>query len=290
MSKENQDKVAYMKVKEWGEQGLKPAQIASMWNSGKANWEGNVGVNKMGVQFDTPSYVKKVGEIYDSYTKGGQGPTDTTTPSTAPDTTQVTSQEPTTPKKSGGLLSQFATGIGSSILGTAKGVGDLLGLKPTAFGERLLTSSQNLDQGTAKDIGKIAGYGGQVALAGGMVARLLPKASIAKNPLVSKLLGGPELVSKMSKKEVLNGIQEVLSSKKLSYTDMMDLKKILPSLMKDAGYSTAKKAGLLKLLLGYEGITTASTMAENTVKSLWDKYIGSQIPNQGEVTSIEAAP
>jgi len=74
MTPENQDKVAYKQVEAWGKQGYKPAQIASLWNSGKPEWEGNVGTNSKGVKFDTPSYVKSVGSAYDQISKGNQNP------------------------------------------------------------------------------------------------------------------------------------------------------------------------------------------------------------------------
>jgi len=64
MTIENQNKVAYSQIKSWKDQGYNPAQIASLWNSGKPNWEGNVGTNKEGVHFDTPSYVKRVSSLY----------------------------------------------------------------------------------------------------------------------------------------------------------------------------------------------------------------------------------
>lgn len=59
-----QDEVAYNKIKDLGSQGHTPAQIASIWNSGKADPTGNVGVNKFGVAYDTPAYVKKVQSYY----------------------------------------------------------------------------------------------------------------------------------------------------------------------------------------------------------------------------------
>lgn len=60
MSPINQDKVAYYQIKEWKDQGYSPAQIASLWNSGKPAWEGNVGTNSKGVAYNTPDYVNKV--------------------------------------------------------------------------------------------------------------------------------------------------------------------------------------------------------------------------------------
>lgn len=62
---ENENRVAYTRIKEWKDKGFSPAQIASMWNSGKPDWEGRVGVNKAGVKYDVPAYVAKVGSEYE---------------------------------------------------------------------------------------------------------------------------------------------------------------------------------------------------------------------------------
>lgn len=67
-----QDEVAYNKIKSLGEQGYTPAQIASIWNSGKADPTGNVGVNKYGVAYNTPAYVQRVQKYYEQ-TSGQQG-------------------------------------------------------------------------------------------------------------------------------------------------------------------------------------------------------------------------
>ncbi len=70
---EEQNTVAYNKVRQWKEQGLSPAQIASKWNSGDENAYKNnhVGVNSQGVKFDTPTYAMKVSNAYNRL-KGGQ--------------------------------------------------------------------------------------------------------------------------------------------------------------------------------------------------------------------------
>lgn len=65
---EQQNEVAYKKIKQWKDQGYNPGQIASMWNAGpgKPNvyLEGNKGTNAEGVQYDTAAYAKKVAETY----------------------------------------------------------------------------------------------------------------------------------------------------------------------------------------------------------------------------------
>lgn len=69
LTPENQNKVAYTKIKQWKDQGYKPDQIASMWNSGKPEYQGKVGVNSHGVSYDVPGYVNKVYGAYQE-TKG----------------------------------------------------------------------------------------------------------------------------------------------------------------------------------------------------------------------------
>src|ERR1700755_1078288 len=59
MTKENQNKVAYTKIKKWKDEGKNVGQIASMWNAGEgkpnAYLENNVGTNKYGVHYDKPT-------------------------------------------------------------------------------------------------------------------------------------------------------------------------------------------------------------------------------------------
>jgi hypothetical protein len=104
MSIENQNKVAYSRIKELKDQGLNPAQIASMWNSGKAEAykEGLKGTNKQGVNYDVPEYVKKVSQHYNELKNGGQA---------APiGNTQMVTTIPRETPEQGGVLSQLGTG------------------------------------------------------------------------------------------------------------------------------------------------------------------------------------
>jgi len=68
MSPSNQNAVAYTMIKKWKDSGLNPAQIAAKWNSGSAEgWENKVGVNKLGVEYNVPMYVKKVTDAYQTF-------------------------------------------------------------------------------------------------------------------------------------------------------------------------------------------------------------------------------
>jgi hypothetical protein len=68
-----QNQVAYGKIKDLKSQGYNPAQIASIWNSGKPDPTGNVGTNKYGVGYNTPQYVQNVIKAYDGFKSGSTG-------------------------------------------------------------------------------------------------------------------------------------------------------------------------------------------------------------------------
>lgn len=63
---QEQNEVAYKRIKELKDQGRNVGEIASMWNSGSPTkyleqWKGK---NEKGVEYDTPGYAKKVAEEY----------------------------------------------------------------------------------------------------------------------------------------------------------------------------------------------------------------------------------
>lgn len=81
---ENQNRVAYSRIKELKDQGLTPAQIASIWNSGdKDAYKGTFSSgkpssskaqggkpNSQGVDYDVPGYVQKVSAHYNELKNG----------------------------------------------------------------------------------------------------------------------------------------------------------------------------------------------------------------------------
>jgi hypothetical protein len=68
MTKDVQKAVLYSVIKKDKDSGLNPAQIAAKWNSGSSTgWEDKVGVNRFGVQYDVPKYVKSVTDYYQQY-------------------------------------------------------------------------------------------------------------------------------------------------------------------------------------------------------------------------------
>ncbi len=114
LTPENQNKVAYSQIKEWKDQGYNPGQIASMWNSGKPDPTGNVGVNSKGVAYDTPAYVNGV---YNEYQKVKQS---------QPQPQQVSSQvEPVVqqPQRTG---MEKTAGVLDTIFGGGK-IGEAIG-------------------------------------------------------------------------------------------------------------------------------------------------------------------
>lgn len=63
---ENEEEVARFKVKTLLDNGLSPLEVASYHNSGRRRWEGHTGVNGQGVRYDTPAYVRKFADAFDS--------------------------------------------------------------------------------------------------------------------------------------------------------------------------------------------------------------------------------
>lgn len=77
---EQQNAVAYNRIKEWKDSGKDVTQIASMWNAGEgepdaytgkfSNGQPSIGTNKEGVNFDVPKYVASVASTYQSFKTG----------------------------------------------------------------------------------------------------------------------------------------------------------------------------------------------------------------------------
>lgn len=136
-----QDEVAYNKIKDLGSQGYKPSQIASIWNSGKADPTGNVGINKYGVAYDTPGYVKKVEAHYNQLqqSSGGYNPQPYSHPDTnvggIPSGTGTTGTDtPSTPSAPENLWQKagdVASGIGNFLFPAVGDVSNLLQGKNT---------------------------------------------------------------------------------------------------------------------------------------------------------------
>ena len=113
---DQQNEVAYKKIKQWKDQGYNPGQIASMWNAGagkpNAYQEGHKGVNAHGVEYDTPEYAKKVAMAYQSL-KGEQA-----TPQTA---VPVQEGQKTFTQDAGASLGEAGTKLSTAIGRTVEG-------------------------------------------------------------------------------------------------------------------------------------------------------------------------
>jgi len=125
---EQQNQVAYTKIKALKDQGLNVGQIASTWNAGAGEPDAytgkfsdgspSVGTNKYGVKFDVPAYAKSVASAYQTLKGGGQVSADPNNPSStaAP---QTQDQSPSVGGFLGnvvGSAANLAGGIGNAIM------------------------------------------------------------------------------------------------------------------------------------------------------------------------------
>lgn len=140
---ENQNKVAYAKIKDLKDQGYTPEQVASIWNSGKPDYAGNVGVNSKGVAFDTPKYVASVIDKFQQLKQGQQnGPT-------LPNPSQVQAPEQ---KSVGGFIGNIFNSASGVVGGLANAlfhpIQTLQGLGSIAAGgaEKLIPGQQADEQ------------------------------------------------------------------------------------------------------------------------------------------------
>lgn len=121
-SMEEQNKVAYYKVKQLKDQGYNPAQIASIWNSGdpEAYKRSHVGTNAQGVSYNTPEHVRRVSEAYQQIKGGGQlGGTYAPPPQAQPFTPAITSgveqiQQQMGIDPKGGLIDRLGAEVGQA--------------------------------------------------------------------------------------------------------------------------------------------------------------------------------
>lgn len=78
MTPQNQNAVAYGKIKTWKDGGKNAAQIAAMWNAGEnigdkwVDHKGKTNINGKVLSYDTPQYVKDVTDLYQQFK--GQSP------------------------------------------------------------------------------------------------------------------------------------------------------------------------------------------------------------------------
>ncbi len=161
---EQQNQVAYTKLKAWKDAGHNVGQIASMWNAGEgepdaytgkfSNGQPSVGTNKEGVHFDVPTYAKSVAAAYQKLKSGGQAGLDPNNPSAtapkggfvdpaktaqgennfvtppsqvpeSPDTATSTKTPDASPTSMGGVAADVGTGFLKGAIGTVKNIADM---------------------------------------------------------------------------------------------------------------------------------------------------------------------
>lgn len=248
--KGNQNKVAYSRIKQWKDEGKQPDEIAALWNGATKDANGKYTYNK-------PEY----GQKFRAALTGGQSNyvTSVDTPKQEAQTEQKL-ESPKSPYGAiGDSMQHFATGMGASLLGTAKWIGDKVGLKPTPFGEKLLSTAENLDQGIAKNVGKVAGYAAQAAPVIEGLAGLTSATRVLKNPVVKTALEnigirGPEALGKLeTKSQIFNALSQAVESAspydKIVLTKQLQ-KLVQPSLLKRLLVGGLKNAGSFALGTG----------------------------------------
>lgn len=192
---EQQNAVAYNRIKKWKDSGKDVTSIASMWNAGEAEptaytgkfgattkthkaGDSSIGVNKFGAKYDVPAYAKSVAEAYLKLKNGEQVGADPNNPSSTaseenknvvPPTASTYTTSPHSPErlaqyqeeqKGYDKASKDANSLGSIIgqtaSGTVKGFGDAL-----SFGGASQLGEQ-LGTGLAKTTNQVRGlFGGQ---------------------------------------------------------------------------------------------------------------------------------
>lgn len=119
---QEQDKVAYMQVKEWKDKGYNVGQVASMWNAGagrpNAYVENVKSTNTSGVKYDVAGYAKKVATFYHQFKAGGDF-----AQNNQQEVTPEVVKEKSQPK---GVLGNLAVGATKGLLSTITGLGQLV--------------------------------------------------------------------------------------------------------------------------------------------------------------------
>lgn len=308
MTIENQNKVAYSRIKDLLNKGYTLPQIASEWNSGdrnaylgtfttttKTHKAGDLSrdsVIRNGKKFswDVPGYTNAVKAAYNQYLKGVISPVTQSTASTI-DTTATQQKVPQSSPygKVGDFLGHVATGVGSDIVNVAHGIGNAFGLKPTGFGEKMLKSAEETDKGTVgKSIGKFAGYA--LPITAGLIGSgtiLGSSGSALSSPLVKEVLK-PYNFGKLDIYGKINAIADAAKGADTATRTLLQAagRELEPLLRSAEGIGSwselnpIKSAALKTTLkaLKYLGIIGAAvlggeavTQAKNTVKGILGK-------------------
>lgn len=250
---QQQNEVAYKKLADLKSQGYNVGQIASIWNSGKPEWEGNVGTNKFGVKYDTPQYVNSVAKTYQSY-KQGNGAVITPTASTV----GAEEKDPTLLEDVG----KRATDAGNAISDTISGK-----INPLS--------------GVLQTVGAVAGGASDIVNHGlnFVTGGLLGKAE--------KAIGGEvgKLAQTDTGKKIVGGIQSFQQNHSELSADIGAVGNIAGALTLATGAGEVKNAigGALGRAVGKDAL--ASTIAD-VAPELTGKAAARGIANGGTVKSL----
>lgn len=292
-SPENQDRVAYKTVEKWGKQGLKPAQIASKWNSGGPDTykTSKPGYNaEQGVNYDVKKYVDNVAKYYDEFSKSGSPTVKKPSVSGArktfaeeiPDTTGAAQHKGaigTNPNDTlyGKIIDNSITrgimNVGNALsFGGAKQLGEQAGSSLAILKEKgkgLIGKQDNSQYIPEPEFGKTVGGAAKVVgsvAALGLGPGLLSRGSALENPTVTKILrtrfGPGKVLANMPRKEVINTLTQTLDELTIGQAKSKEGKAILKAL-EELNLSSAEKQSLLgKFLKG--------TMKEATRYALYN--------------------
>lgn len=265
---QEQNAVAYNRIKEWKDKGYNVTQIASMWNAGEGEPDAYKGTFKtgkpsigenQGVHYDVPAYAKKVSENYLNLKNASQSqPKDYPLQSAA----QSQEQKPMSYVGENPNDSTFAKLTDNSI---TRGVSSIFpgGKLGQTLGNSLYGIKEAIKQKSMKPLYESGAENSKLApgaiLDSAMVAlslaSALPAAKVAGNvasnvgkffskgakaiesPIVEQALGGSKLFSKLRNVEKLDGLANALKDATLSESIVIKqaMKELEPMVMKELG-------------------------------------------------------
>src|SRR5260221_803549 len=160
---EQQNEVAYKKIKALKDAGHNVGEIASIWNSGdpQAYLNNKTGTNSSGVKYDVPAYAKSVATAYQTIKGGGQVGTDVNNPSSV----SSGQQEQSLGEQLSGRLSDAGTALSEASQGKINpisGVLQTVGAGAGAVGDvvnkglELIPGVKQVESLIGKGFGKLA--------------------------------------------------------------------------------------------------------------------------------------
>ena len=315
---EQQNQVAYTKIKQWKDAGNNIGQIASMWNAGEGNKEAyldnNTGTNKYGVHYDTGAYAKSVATAYQTLKNGGQvqadpnNPSSTAAPQNSSEIQSATNNQATdtSPQWQNPLNgSDYKDLLNNPITNDIRKVGSALTFGGTEqlgaqTGQALsnvvtgnYSTSPSVSQallGGAKTLGGV-GLLASGGLLGG--AKATAETAMSSKPIMELLAKDTGIdATNLSASTIRQTLQTALNSQTLDSDTQTLAEQALKELESNPSQVVKQSGSILKGLkhLGEAGV--AYKFLSPFAKSLYDKYIGSQIgsPNPNNEITVNPAP